>query len=190
MAGPWDTVSGSRMRYVFVRGQERPTILKYVPGVGVETIPPRGHGESTITITDHDGARGINQTFYNLQRHIMGDTQASSRGATASAFTEAGTQESGGMKCPVCLESYLGIKGRGKAHWNYKSKSFCPDNLQACSCSPRCVVTCSVARVWTRAFAPMVSVPRVGRFCHVGPHTPCISENVPADYRILLYGNL
>ena len=106
MSGPRDTVSGSRMRYVFIRGQERPTILKHVPGVGVETIPPQGHGESTITITDHDDARGINQTFYNLQRHLMGDTQGS-RGATASAST-------GGMKCPVCLESYLGIKGRGK----------------------------------------------------------------------------
>ena len=117
MAGPWDTVSGSRMRYVFVRGQERPTILKYVPGVGVETIPPQGHGESTITITDHDDARGINQTFYNLQRHLMGDTQGS-RGAIASASTEAGTQESGGMKCPLCLESYLSIKGRGKAKDN------------------------------------------------------------------------
>ena len=113
MSGPRDTVSGSRMRYVFIRGQERPTILKHVPGVGVETIPPQGHGESTITITDHDDARGINQTFYNLQRHLMGDTQGS-RGATASASTEAGTQESRGMKCPVCLESYLGIKGRGK----------------------------------------------------------------------------
>ena len=113
MSGPRDTVSGSRMRYVFVRGQDRPTILKHVPGVGVETIPPQGHGESTITITDHDDARGVNQTFYNLQRHLMGDTQ-DSRGATASASTEAGTQESRDMKCPVCLESYLGIKGRGK----------------------------------------------------------------------------